>query len=71
MNVEQVMYVHSVRNVHSVGKISTFYNRAICNIFGLRYYKLLGLLRVAIQIFPRSNLDSGFSKVFREAEGKM
>ena len=54
-----------------MGKISTFYNRAIRNIFGLRYYKLLGLLRVAIQIFPRSNLDSVFSKVFREAEGKM
>ena len=63
--------MHSVRNVHSVGKMSTFYNRAIGSIFGLRYYKLLGLLRVAIQIFPRSNLDSVFSKVFSETEGKI
>ena len=68
MNVEQVMLRAWCQKG---GKISTFSNHAICNIFGLRYYKLLGLLRVAIQILPRSNLDSVFSKVFSEIEGKM
>ena len=53
-----------------MGKISTFSNHAICNIFGLGYHKLLGLLRVANQILPRSNLDSVFSKVFSKTEGK-
>ena len=48
-----------------------FSNHAICNIFGLKYHKLLGLLKVAIQIFQRSNLDSVFSKVFIETEGKI
>ena len=53
-----------------VGKLSTFSNHAIYNIFNLRYYKLLSLLGAVIQIFTRSSLDSVFSKVFSETEEK-
>ena len=54
----------------SVGKLLTFSNHPIYNIFSLTYYKLLGLLGEAIQIFTRSNLDSVLSKIFSETEAK-
>ena len=42
----------------------------MCISVPLRYYKLLGLLGAAIQIFIMSNLDSISCKDFSETDGK-